>query len=148
MNTLYKVIILLYFIEISKSYLIVPLKYININATNNDIKTNYLSKLYSNNLYVNMSIGSNKEEIKGILDMGQVGFFIYENAYNYNSSSSFMRDNKTKNFYKRNNEEGYISNDTLCIYNLKDLNEPKIEKCNNENVVRFTLLKKDQKNLE
>ena len=146
MNIYY--IILLYFIEVAKTYLIVPLKFTNINASNDEIKTNYLSRLYSAYLYSNMSIGSNKEEIKGILDMEQIGFFIYENAYNYNSSSSFLKDNKTNQYYKRNNEEGFLSNDTLCIYNIKDINNPKIEKCNNENVVKFVLLKKEQKNIE
>ena len=148
MNIYYNLIILLYFIKLSKAYLIIPLKFTNINATIDDIKTNYLSKIYSDNLYLNISIGTNNETIKGLLDMGQVGFYIYENAYNYNSSSSFMKDNKTISFNKRNYEKGYISNDTLCIYNIKDITKPKIEKCTgNNNIIKFALLKHIEDNI-
>ena len=123
------------------------MKSININQTYNKIEQDFLSSLYSNNLYLNISIGSNEEIIKGILDMEQLGFFIYENAYNYNLSSSFMKANESKSFYKRNNEEGYISNDTICL-NHNDIINNKYEKCEENKKVSFTLLKSNQKNIE
>ena len=54
------------FISFAKTNLIVPLKYIHINATDSEIKNDFLSNLYSKNLYMNITIGSNKEVIKGI----------------------------------------------------------------------------------
>ena len=147
MNILFKLIIL-YFIKLSKCDLIIPLQFLNINTTNDEINNDFLSRLFSSNLYMNITIGSNKETIKGILNMEQVGFFIYENAYNYNSSSTFMKENKTTSFYKRNREEGYISNDTICLYNIKDIHNPKIEICNNMDKVSFSLMKNKQKNID
>ena len=149
MNIIFQLIIFMFFISFTKTNLIVPLKYIHINASDSEIKNDFLSNLYSKNLYMNITIGSNKEVIKGILNMTQNGFFIYENAYNYNSSSSFMKNNKTESFYKRNYEEGYKSNDTICLDIINNNNKKsKIEKCINENRVSFALMKAKQKNIE
>ena len=148
MNIIIKLIIYTNIIKLSNNDLIIPLQFLNINITNDEIYKNFLLRLYSSYLYMNITIGSNKEIIKGILNMEQIGFFIYENAYNYNSSSTFSKKNKTKSFYKRNNEEGYISNDTICLYNIKDINNPKIEKCKNMNKVTFSLMKSRQNNIK
>jgi len=147
MNIQFKVIIIINFIKLSIFKLIIPLKFININEkVYSEFKKDYLSRLYSSNLYINFTIGSNKEVIKGILNMSQVGFFIYENSYNYNISSSFMRNNKSQKFYKRNNEEGFISNDTIC---LNYINTFQIEKCKNDKTsVSFILLKSKQINID
>ena len=80
--------------------------------------------------------------------MEQIGFYIYENAYSYNLSSSFMKTNKSKNFYKRNNEEGFISNDTICLNHVNDIINNKFEKCEENKKVSFVLLKSNQKNIE
>ena len=124
------------------------MKFININQTYNKIEQDFLSSLYSSNLYLNMSIGSNEDVIKGILDMELNGFYIYENAYNYNLSSSFMKANVSKSFYKKNNEEGYISNDTICLNHINDIINNKYEKCEDNKNVSFVLLKSNQKNIE
>jgi hypothetical protein len=58
-----------------------------------------------------------------------------------------MKDNKTISFYKKNYEKGYISNDTICIYNIKDINKPIIEKCKNNNITRFALLNNIEDNI-
>ena len=50
---------------------------------------NYFSNLTQIDLCVNFSIGSNKENIKCILKMDKTGFIIYENAYNYENSTSY-----------------------------------------------------------
>ena len=81
--------------------------------------------------------------------MSQIGFFIYENAYNYNSSSSFKQAYNIKSFYKKNYEEGYLANDTLCLIpfsNKKELNN--IKNCVNFDKVNFSLLKSKQKDKE
>ena len=95
MNIIIKLIIYISIIKLSNNDLIIPLQFLNINITNDEIYKNFLLRLYSSYLYMNITIGSNKEIIKGILNMEQIGFFIYENAYNYNSSSTFSKKNKT-----------------------------------------------------
>ena len=142
---IFSLITLIILLEILKAKLILPLKFININQTYNKMQQDFLSSLYSKKLYLNMSIGSNEEDIKGILDMEQIGFYIYENAYNYNLSSSFMKENKTQRFYKRNNEEGYISNDTICLNHVNDIIYNKYEKCEDNKIVSFALLNSNKK---
>ena len=144
-------IFLFYFKICQNTNYFLPFKTINIYYNESAINQDYLSKIYSSHIYTNFIIGSNKAEIKALINMSQVGFFIYENAYNYNSSSSFDKDLKSKNFYKRNDEEGYLANDTICLLpynNEKDLNKINIKKCNNFNKVNFTLLKSKQKKIE
>ena len=145
MNILFEIISFFYFLKLSKSSLIIPLKFLNINEKDKDIESNYLSKIYSNNLYIDLIIGSNKEEIKGIINMTQIGFFIYDKAYNYNNSFSFIKENKTRSFYKRNDEEGFLSNDLMCFYNIDNFKNNKIEKCKNAQNISFALLKSKQK---
>ena len=145
---IFSLILLIILFEIFKTKVILPLKFININQTYNKIEQDFLSSLYSSNLYLNMSIGSNEDVIKGILDMELNGFYIYENAYNYNLSSSFMKANVSKSFYKKNNEEGYISNDTICLNHINDIINNKYEKCEDNKNVSFVLLKSNQKNIE
>jgi len=128
-----------------------PLHTININYTESELKQDYLLKIYSNQIYANFIIGSNQEEIKGLVNMSQMGFFIYENAYDCNSSKSFNHSNTTKGFYRKNYEEGYLANDTLCLvpYDTKiDINNLNIRKCNNFEKVEFSLLKSKQRYLE
>ena len=54
-------------------------------------KYDYYTNLTQNELYINFSIGSNKEEIKLVLKMDKYGFLIYENAYDYNNSKTFEK---------------------------------------------------------
>ena len=128
-----------------------PLHTININYTESELKQDYLLKIYSNQIYANFIIGSNQEEIKGLVNMSQMGFFIYENAYDCNSSKSFNHSNTTKGFYRKNYEEGYLANDTLCLvpYDTKiDINNLNIRKCNNFEKVEFSILKSKQRYIE
>ena len=52
-------------------------------------QTNYFSNLTQTELYVNFTIGSEKEKIKSVLKMDKTGFIIYQNAYNYKISKSY-----------------------------------------------------------
>ena len=60
---IFSLILLIILFVISNTKLILPLKFINVNQTYNKIDQDFLSSLYSNNLYLNMSIGSNEEII-------------------------------------------------------------------------------------
>ena len=151
MNSFKLLLIFLFLIQEYQTNYILPFHTININVSESILNQDYLSKLYSNHLYTNFIIGSNREEIKGIINMSQIGFFIYENAYNYNSSSSFNRTNSSRSFYKKNYEEGYWSDETLCLvpYDSKlDINNLNIKNCNNFKKVEFSLLKSKQKNMD
>ena len=141
----------LLFVQLYRSNYILPLYTTNIAKNDSIIKNDYLSKIYSSHLYAKFIIGSNKEEIKGIINMTQIGFFVYENAYDYNSSSSFDQVSNLKSFYLKNYEEGFLANDTLCLlpYNEKqDINNINIKECNNFEKVKFSLLKSKQKYME
>ncbi len=123
------IFIFLLFIQLYRSNYILPLYTTTISKNDSIIKNDYLSNIYSNHLYAKFIIGSNKEEIKGIINMTQIGFFVYENAYDYNSSSSFDQVSNLKSFYLKNYEEGFLANDTLCLlpYNEKqDINIKKM----------------------
>ena len=64
--------------------------YINDETIKED---NYHTLLFQNELYVNLSIGTPKQNIKSILKMDKYGFLIYEDAFNYNLSSTFEKAN-------------------------------------------------------
>ena len=129
---------------------ILPLYSVNILANESLIEHDYLSKVYSSHLYTKFIIGSNKEEIKMVINMSQIGFFIYGNAYDYNSSTSFNKSFNIINFYKKNYEEGFLANDTLCFLpenEQNDINNLNLKKCNDFEKVKFSLLKSEQKGI-
>ena len=79
--------------------------------------------------------------------MSQIGFYIYDNAYEYNSSSTFKMSTKIKSFYHKNHERGYDANDTICLIEYTpdlNLNNLNIKKCKNFPSVNFELLKSDE----
>ena len=64
--------------------------------------------------------------------MSQIGFFIYDQSYDYLSSSSFKSNGKIRSFYYKNSEEGYDANDTLCFAEYeknKNLDDYDITRC-------------------
>ena len=146
MNFRKKILVLILLFQAYNSNYILPLYTTTISINESIIKKDYLSKIYSSHLYTNLIIGSNKQEIKGIINMTEIGFFIYENAYDYNSSSSFNID-----LSSQNSKGGYLSNDTLCLIPFEqkqDIYNLNIRKCNNFDKVNFSLLKKKQKDIE
>ena len=53
------------------------------------IGNDYHDKLFQNELYINMSIGTPIQFFKSILKMDKYGFIIYEDAFNQNLSSTY-----------------------------------------------------------
>lgn len=134
-------------IQYTISDYILPFKTINIGINKTLLEEDFLSNILSRYLSTKFIIGSNKETINVIFNMSQIGFYIYEDAYKFNSSYSFKITNKLKTFIHKNYEKGYAANDTLCLveYNSKNnLNELDINKCNIFNEVNFELLKSEQ----
>ena len=54
----------------------------------------YHTLLFQNELYVNLSMGTPKQHLKAMLKMDKYGFIIYEDAFNYNLSSTFEKSDK------------------------------------------------------
>ena len=89
-----QILIILNSIIFIKSSLIFPFKTITNISSEND----YISKVYNKDIYSNIFIGSNKEQVKAIIKMDEVGIFVYQNAYDYNKSSSFTNEEGLKTF--------------------------------------------------
>ena len=126
---------------------ILPFKTVILSNNDSLTKQDFLSNIFSRRLSSDFLIGSNSQNIQGIINMSQIGFYIYDNAYNYNASSSFKYSNKIKSFYRKNHEKGYDANDTLCFieYNSNmNLNNLDIKKCKAFNNVNFELLKSEE----
>lgn len=125
---------------------ILPFKTVILSNNETLVKQDFLSNIFSRRLSSDFLIGSNSQNIQGIINMSQVGFYIYDNTYNYNSSSSFKYSNIIKSFYRKNHEKGYDANDTFCFieYNSNmNLNNLDIKKCKTFNNVNFELLKSE-----
>ena len=77
-----------FFIISSNCFLVLPFNTIFIK--DNSINDNdFHSILIQNEIYVNLSIGTPKQNFISILKMDKYGFIIYENAFNYSLSDSY-----------------------------------------------------------
>lgn len=144
-------ILILLLFQNSYSDFILPFTTINIGINQSLLEEDFLSNLLSQYLSCKFIIGSNNEEINAIINMSQIGFYIYEDAYNFKSSMSIQISNKSKSFYKKDSEIGYDANDTLCLVEytpFKFINDIDIKKCTNYNSVNFELLKSIQSTKE
>ena len=134
-------------LQFSKNDYILPFKTIILSNNKTIIKEDFLSNILSRRLCSEFLIGSNSQNIKSIINMSQIGFYIYDNAYDYNSSSTFKMSTKIKNFYHKNHERGYDANDTICLIEYAqnlNLNDLDIKKCKHFPSVNFELLKSDE----
>ena len=138
------------FLKNSNSDYILPFQTTNIGINQSLLEEDFLSNILSRNLYTKFIIGSEKEEIKAVINMTQIGFYIYDNAYNYNSSFSFKFKNSTRSFYYKNSEIGYDANDTLCLIDdsNQNISELDIKKCNDFTGINFELLKSLQASID
>ena len=131
----------------SNSDYILPLDTCNIGINKTLLKEDFLSNILSRHLCTDFIIGSEKEKMQAIINMTQIGFFIYDKSYNYKSSISFKFKDQIRNFYYRNNEKGYDANDTLYFIEYesnKNLNDYNINNCKSFKSVNFELLKSEE----
>ena len=70
-------------------FYIIPFDTINIKDKEINDTNNYLNDLIQNELYVNLSMGTPKQDLKAVLKMDKYGFLIYEDALKYNLSESY-----------------------------------------------------------
>ena len=89
--------LILIFLLFSISYLSInsllafPFETVNIiqQSEYNISPEDYLSTLLQNELYINLTLASPKQTIKSILKMEKYGYLIYNDAYNYQNSSTY-----------------------------------------------------------
>ena len=126
---------------------ILPFKTTNIGINQALLEEDFLSNILSRQICSNLLIGSNHEKIKVVFNMSQIGFYIYNKSYDFNSSLNFRYSKSQQCFYLKNGEKGYDANDSLCLVEYeknKDINDYDSKKCNNFNVVKFELLESIQ----
>ena len=70
-------------------FYIIPFDTIYIKDETINETDNYLNDLMQNELYVNLSMGTPKQDLRVILKMDKFGFIIYEDAIKYNLSQSY-----------------------------------------------------------
>ena len=88
-------------LQCSKNDYILPFTTIILSNNQTLINEDFLSNIFSRRLCSEFLIGSNLQNIKSIINMSQIGFYIYDNAYEYNSSSTFKMSTKIKSFYHK-----------------------------------------------
>ena len=137
--------------QVSSTNYILPFKTTNIGINQALLEEDFLSNILSRRICSNLLIGSNHEKIKVVLNMSQIGFYIYNKSYDFNTSTTFRYSKSQRSFYLKNGEKGYDSNDSLCLIEYeknKDINDYDSEKCNNYNVVKFELLESEQNSIK
>ena len=129
----YIIISLIFYVT---NFFAIPFETINLQY--NETIKDYFSKLFSNDLYANIALGTPKQKVKFLLKMEQDQFYIYNNAYNHNKSSTFriIEDDKSSYYFT----EEKISED---IFYLKDYLNETIEK--KLIPLNFILIKYEQK---
>ena len=126
---------------------IIPFNIINLANNQTLIEEDFLSNIFSRRLCSNFLIGSNNEIMKAIINMSQIGFYIYDDAYNYKYSSSYKRTKDIKSFYHKSYEKGHHANDTICLIEYepkRNLNDLDLKKCDNFYNVNFQHLKSEK----
>ena len=103
-------------------------------------ETNYFANLTQTEIYVNLTIGSNKEMIKSVLKMEKNGFIIYEKAYDFKNSSTYETFDKDINIRWIPSSSRFPSKDELDLFyyeSYKDFIENKADKNNITNKTEF-----------
>lgn len=122
------IIFFLYFIKniIHSEIIIIPFDTINLyknnfskNKQKKKLENNYLSEIFSNELYSNISLGTPKQTVKTIINMEKKVFAIYEEAFNSELSLTFKKESNETSFYQMNNAKGYKSNDNFYLSSFK-----------------------------
>ena len=138
--------ILLFLFKYINNFFVLPFDTIYIN--DKTIKEeDYHTLLFQNELYVNLSIGTPRQDIKAMLKMDKYGFLIYEDAFNPNLSTTYEKIKENlkiswvwnfipfslkdhfyiSSFNSYKNFENYISqnNNKELLYNITKTNKTK-----------------------
>ena len=87
-NHIFFFIIQLLLFKTIKNFFVLPFDTIYIKDET-IVGEDFHNTLFQNELYINLSLGTPIQNIKTILKMDKYGFIIYEDAFNYNLSSTY-----------------------------------------------------------
>ena len=126
MSFIFLLILLIQNNNIISKLIIFPFKTINtkLNSSND-----FMSKLYSNELYTNLKLGSSKiQTIPTIISQKEVAFSINENSYHLKNSSNYNESTfpKPRSFVWEN-IEGVLLEDILYINSINKTVDKKIK---------------------
>ena len=112
--------------------------------------SDYFSKIFSNDIYINLTLGTPNQKVKALLKMEFDEFLIYNNAYIYSESSTYQNLDKNKQSYtyfldeKKSEDMFYFQN--YSTYNEFFNNEDKNQ--NNKDIqtlMNFKLVRNKEK---
>ena len=101
------------------NFLAFPFGTINLRCNQS---SDYFSKIFSNDIYINLTLGTPNQMVKALLKMEFDEFLIYNNAYKYNESSSYQNLDKNKQSYSYFLKEKK-SEDIFYFQNFNSYNE-------------------------
>ena len=138
LNLLYILIVKLFLIRSINSFYVSSFDTIYINDETIKGK-DYHSLLIQNELYINMSLGTPKQNIKAILTMDKNGFMIFEKAFNYNQSKTYeeIKDNLKIGLFKSFNS--FLLKDHFYFSNFNSYNyfQKYIIESNNQELIEL-----------
>ena len=133
---------LLFLAKVKTHFFILPFNTIYIKDETIKVE-DYYNKLFQNELYVNLSIGNPKQNIKTLLKMDSSGFILYEGAFNHNSSLSIEKgvwDTNVGWFWRQNS---FPAKDIFYFSKINTYNEfykylsiSEKEKNNDNNIIK------------
>ena len=101
-------------------------------------ETNYFSNLTQSEIYVNFTIGSNKDPIKCVLRMDKNGFIIYENAYDFINSTTYEKFDKDVHIRWMPSSMRFPSRDIVYLPHYKSYKDFKQNKICETNITNKT----------
>ena len=111
-----------------KCFLAFPFETINLRCNQS---SDFFSKIFSNDIYINLTLGTPNQQVKALLKMEFDEFLIYNNAYIYNESSTYQNLDKNKQSYtyfldeKKSEDMFYFQNYSTYNELLNNENEDK-----------------------
>jgi hypothetical protein len=110
---------LLYSFNISNNYILIPFDiFINNPTNNNNFQNDILSMKFSEDIYINLTLGNPEKTTKLLLRIDQYEIIIKESFYKSEFSNSFK--------FNKFVDEKFICNETFSLFtinNSKELNE-------------------------
>jgi len=133
----YSFYLYIYFLLITilpvKNFFVIPFKTINLQYE--ESQKDYLYKIYTNNIYINITLGTPKQSTIALLRMEKDEFYIHKDGFFPNESSSYINlDKDSKSIISSSENKSsdifyfqtYNSYDELS--NINNINENSIDK--------------------
>ena len=83
----FRIFIIFIYIVIVNNFLAIPFETINLEY--DESTNNYFYKIYTNKIYINITLGTPKQTSKLLLKMDKELFYIHKDGFYYNESSTY-----------------------------------------------------------